>query len=103
MPRRHYPLDAYPLALPEDALAAIEEVGLTPAEVARDVDDVRAGYLTRDALTALCLDGADDDRVAGWHAYVDAVVAHVDAERAADATCRAWIDAVLVDAARART
>jgi hypothetical protein len=79
---RHYPPDAYPCALPDDALAVVEETGLTPAEVARDVDDVRHGYLTPDALTERCLDGADDDRVDGWHAYVDAVVAHVDAARA---------------------
>jgi hypothetical protein len=77
MTRRHYPLDTYPLALTEDALAAIEEVGLTPAEVARDVDDVRHGHLTPAALTERCLDGADDDRIPGWLAYVDAVVAAV--------------------------
>ncbi|NBV78131.1 hypothetical protein EBR66_08275 [bacterium] len=80
MTRRH-PLDAYPLALPDVAVDVIEETGLTPAEVARDVDDVRAGYLTRDALTALCLTGADDDRIPGWLAYVDAVVDHVAARR----------------------
>lgn len=65
----------YPIPLPIEALAVVEETGLTPREVARDVDDVRAGYLTRAALLALCLDGAEDDRIPGWHSYVAAVVA----------------------------
>ena len=71
----------YPIPLPVDALAVVEETGLTPAEVARDVSDVRAGYLTRAALLALCLDGAEDDRIPGWRSYVGAVCAAAKSAR----------------------
>lgn len=46
-----------------------------PCSVADDVADLRAGAFTRDELLAMCLDGADEDRVQGWHDYVDAICA----------------------------
>jgi hypothetical protein len=71
----------YPIPLTIEALAVVEETGLTPREIARDVADVRAGYLTRAALLALCLDGAEDDRIPGWRSYVAAVVAAAKSAR----------------------
>jgi hypothetical protein len=43
------------------------ETGCDPL---KDAVDLRAGVLTRDELLAECLNGADEDRVAGWHDYV---------------------------------
>jgi hypothetical protein len=55
------------------AMEVAEETGLRHAEVADEIERVRNGELTREALLARCLDGADEDRVAGWTEYVDAV------------------------------
>jgi hypothetical protein len=101
---RYHPRDAYPVTLTDAAIGVCEETGTDPDAVRADVDAVRAGMSAAELL-ARCLDGADDDRADAWRDYVDAVVSHVDAERAeraADASCRAWLDAVLTDAARAR-
>jgi len=75
------PLSAYPIPLPLDAVAVVEETGLTARKIARDVEDVRAGHLTRAGLLALCLDWAEDDRVPGWRSYVDAVCAAARSRR----------------------
>ncbi len=47
----------------------------TSTDVAADVARLRSGEITRDALLAECLDGADEDRVEGWREYVEAVSA----------------------------
>lgn len=54
------------------ALECIEETGIDPLD---DLDRLRSGEVTREALLAECLDGADDDRHDGWHDYVREVVA----------------------------
>jgi uncharacterized protein (DUF1786 family) len=64
------------------AMEVAEETGLRHAEVADEIERVRNGELTREALLARCLDGADEDRVAGWTEYVDAVVAAAEAPTA---------------------
>lgn len=48
----------------------IEETGAVPS---RDVEALVSGEHTAESLLAVCLYGADDDRVQGWHDYVDAV------------------------------
>jgi hypothetical protein len=53
------------------ALQNVEEAGV---DVGADVAAIRAGTFTRETLLAHCLNGADSDRVAGWHEYVEAVV-----------------------------
>lgn len=56
-----------------DAAAAnVEETG---APVLADVARLLSGEITEDELLAECLDGADDDRVQGWHDYVLACAA----------------------------
>jgi hypothetical protein len=45
----------------------IEEVGLNPME---DVEAVQRGIYTRETLLEICLEGADEDRRAGWEEYV---------------------------------
>jgi len=41
-----------------------------------ELDLMRIGQLgwTPEEILADCLDGADEDRVQGWHDYVDAIV-----------------------------
>ena len=58
------------IRLTHAALANIDETGFDPQT---DVLRLMAGTMTEDALLAECLDGADMDRVQGWHDYVDAV------------------------------
>lgn len=48
----------------------IQETGCDPAD---DVDALRSGEHTRESLLAHCLDGADENRIQGWHDYVDAI------------------------------
>lgn len=55
------------------ALASMEEIGLDAHDIRTDVDALRTGTRTRDALLAECLDGASPDRVEGWIDYVSAV------------------------------
>ena len=52
------------------ARANVEEVGSRPI---LDVQHLRKGIITREELLAECLNGADVDRVQGWHDYVEAV------------------------------
>ncbi len=56
--------------MPRSAALNAEECGV---DVALDVEILRTGRQTPAELLVDCLDGADDDRVAGWVAYVDAV------------------------------
>ena len=58
------------ILLTHAALANIAETGFDPQT---DVLRLMAGSMTEDELLAECLDGADMDRVQGWHDYVDAV------------------------------
>lgn len=53
------------------AQANVDETGIKPS---CDVDSIRAGVHTEASLLDVCLDGADADRVSGWHEYVAAVV-----------------------------
>jgi len=39
-----------------------------------DIERLRAGLTTIDALRSLCLDGADPDRIEGWEDYLATVV-----------------------------
>jgi hypothetical protein len=55
------------------ALRNIEEAGLSATTVAGDVLALRARGMTAAELLNECLNGADDDRVRGWHDYVAAV------------------------------
>jgi len=48
----------------------VQETGINPSD---DVDAVRDGRHTEESLLDLCLDGADEDRIPGWHEYVQAV------------------------------
>jgi hypothetical protein len=59
------------------ALRAVEESGCNPAY---DVENLSSGAQTRDQLLALCLDGADVDRIEGWLDYVSAVCAAAEAQ-----------------------
>ena len=52
------------------ALANIDETG---TNWRTDVAGLLAGT-TREELLEHCLDGAEEDRVEGWHDYVEAVV-----------------------------
>lgn len=61
------------------AMVNAEEIGLRQAEVERDIESVRQGRLTRDALLSICLDGADEDRRVGWGEYADAIQAAANA------------------------
>lgn len=54
-----------------EALCAIEETGCDPQA---DIDALFAGTQTPAALWAHCIDGADDDRLAGWRDYFSAIV-----------------------------
>jgi hypothetical protein len=63
------------------ALENVAETGIDPAD---DVCRVATAGLSRADLLAECLDGADDDRVAGWREYVDAVVDAAHAQLAAE-------------------
>jgi hypothetical protein len=91
---RYHPRDAYPVTLTDAAIGVCEETGTYPDAVRADVDAVRAGMSAAELL-ARCLDGADDDRADAWRDYVDAVVAHVDADRVTVADVRAAVDAVV--------
>lgn len=53
------------------AYANVKETGINPSE---DLESLIAGETT-ESLLARCLDGADDDRVAGWQEYVDTLAA----------------------------
>ena len=55
--------------------AAAENVRETGINPVLDVSAIRAGEMFEADLLTLCLDGADPDRVQGWHEYVAAVVA----------------------------
>jgi hypothetical protein len=50
----------------------VDETGVSPES---DLADLVSGALSEGDLLAACLDGADDDRVAGWREYVAALVA----------------------------
>ena len=52
----------------------IDETGTDPMD---DIDAIRSGEHTAASLLADCLDGADEDRVTGWHEYVAAIIATV--------------------------
>lgn len=54
----------------EAAQRNIDETAIDPTI---DVANVRIGTLTHDTLLAVCLDGADPDRVQGWRDYVATV------------------------------
>lgn len=59
-----------PVQLTAAAQANVDETSVTPLD---DVYDLRMKHSTHEArqkLLALCLDGADEDRVEGWHEYV---------------------------------
>jgi len=56
-------------------IAAARNLEETGTDVAADLAALRAGTMTRDALLAHCLNGADEDRVEGWREYVEAVSA----------------------------
>jgi len=60
------------IKLTSAAQANVDESGCDPDA---DVNAIRAGKLTRGSLLVHCLDGADVDRIHGWHDYVDAVCA----------------------------
>lgn len=53
-----------------EALSAIEETGCNPQA---DLGALVAGTQTPAALWAHCVDGADDDRLAGWRDYFSAI------------------------------
>ena len=53
--------------------AAISNCRETATDPETDVAAIRSGEHTRESLLAHCLDGADADRVQGWHEYVSAV------------------------------
>ena len=55
--------------------AALENIQETAADWPRDLAALISGRLTPAALLAHCLDGADDDRVQGWHDYVGTLAA----------------------------
>jgi len=55
--------------------AAAEFVRECGVDVASDLQQLRAGSCDRDTLLSSCLDGAEDDRIAGIRAYVSAVCA----------------------------
>lgn len=55
------------------ALANMAESGIGPAGIRSDITAVKRG-LTKEALLASCMDGADEDREQGWRDYVDAVM-----------------------------
>lgn len=57
------------------AVAALEEAGMTDALVEADLHALTSPDVDCDAaaLLAVCLDGADDDRVQGWRDYVNAL------------------------------
>jgi len=62
-----------PIRFTSAAQACIDETGVDPMD---DVDRLRNGVVTATALLAECLDGADDDRHAGWHEYIDTIVSY---------------------------
>jgi hypothetical protein len=64
------------------AIANVQETGIDPSA---DVERIRSGSVTREALLAECLDGADEDRVEGWREYVSAVVEVATAKQIAGA------------------
>jgi hypothetical protein len=55
--------------------AAIENIEETGADWSHDLDRLREGETTPEALLDFCLDGAGEDRVQGWRDYVDGLVA----------------------------
>lgn len=57
----------------EAAAANIAETNSQPGE---DLIALRQGRLTKADLLAECLNGADDDRVQGWHDYVNTLWAY---------------------------
>jgi hypothetical protein len=50
----------------------IEEAGCDPTA---DLAEIKRCGTTRDEFLQFCLNGADRDRVQGWHDYVDALFA----------------------------
>lgn len=61
----------------EMTVAAYEwtrEVAMSDGDIESDVHRIRTGATTREQLTALCRDGAEEDRHAAIAEYVDAVV-----------------------------
>jgi hypothetical protein len=54
----------------------VEETGCDPLD---DLAALRDGRHTAASLLALCLDGADEDRVTGWREYVDALALRAEA------------------------
>ena len=76
---RHAQVRTLRIDLSHDALGCIEEAG---ADVASDVIDLATGEQTEARLLAQCLDGAEgDDRVQGWHDYVEACVLAAESVR----------------------
>jgi hypothetical protein len=57
-----------------EAARCVEETGIDPAD---DIQAILAGTHSEPSLLAHCLDGADEDRVQGWHDYVAAIMAAV--------------------------
>lgn len=71
------------------SFAAIENIEETDADWTHDLQRLRDGSTTPEALLDFCLDGADPDRVQGWRDYVDGLVAIIpvhDPEE--EAACR---------------
>ena len=52
------------------AQACVDETG---CDFWDDVDDLREGNHTKASLLTFCLDGAEPDRIQGWHEYVEEV------------------------------
>ena len=63
------------LQLTDAARANVNETGCDPEA---DLAEIRRCGTTRDEFLQFCLNGADRDRVQGWHDYVDALFALVE-------------------------
>ena len=57
--------------------AAMDNIAETSADVEADLAALRSGQHNESSLLAFCLDGAAEDRVAGWRDYVATLVAEV--------------------------
>lgn len=55
--------------------AAAQNAAETGCDPVVDAAEVRRCNMTKSEFLAVCLNGADADRVQGWHDYVDAVCA----------------------------
>lgn len=68
--------------------AALENIEETAANWHADLERLRSGRVTGPQLLEVCLNGAHEDRVQGWHDYVDALVADAEEIDAAEAAAR---------------